>query len=92
MDFYAGKNVTLKVGYIGSHCENLQKLFPEISHEKGELCFKDESGEIYTDLFYHINNFPQDKEIIIRGEFNVRKEGTISFISHISVVKSEMIE
>jgi len=90
LDFYKGKKVTLILRYIGNECENLQKLFPEISHEKGEHCFGDKTGEIYTDLFYHVENFPRDKEIIINGEFNVRKEAGL--ITHISIGKAYLVE
>ena len=90
MDFYKGKNVTLRLRYIGSACKNLQKLFPDISHEKGEHCFGDDTGEIYTDLFYHVENFPLDKELIITGEFDVRMEAGV--ITRLSIVKANFVE
>jgi len=90
IDFYKGKNVTLRLRYIVNECKNLQKLFPEISHEKGELCFGDKTGEIYTDLFYHVEDFPRDREIIISGEFDVRKE--VGLITRISIVKAHLVE
>ncbi len=90
MDFYNGKEVTLRVGYVEGMCENLHKLFPEISLTYSDACFKDNTGEIYVrDLYSNSPDFLRDKEITVRGTFNVMKNGKISYIS---VVNSNVIE
>ncbi len=90
MDFYNGKEVTLRVEYVEGLCENLQKLFPEIGATHSDACFKDNTGEIYIrGLYSNSTDFPRDKEIIVRGTFNVMRNGKISYIS---VVNSNVIE